>query len=180
MTTRLLNSKATRRRGTTLIETVLLLSLSAVLTGIVVSGIAAIYRYNRSINEYSDQQLAMRRFTRTLRKDIHRAESCQWQAGDQTLVMQLAESHSLKYHKLQQRWVRSTMLKDSQPSVTSFGLDESFVCECAEQQVGLGQLIRLSFANVSGVRPQVNSQETRPVHCEIVAEVGRDSRHLNY
>ena len=167
------------RRGFTLIEMVLLLSLSAAITAIVVSGIAAMYRYNRSINEYSDQQLAMRRFTRTLRNDIHRAESCQWRAGDQTLVMQLAQSHSLTYHKQQQRWVRSTVKKDSQTRVTSFGLDDSFVCECGGGQFEMGELITLTFSNAVDARADVKNQETRPVQSEIVAQVGRDVRLLN-
>lgn len=179
MTDYRLKSERTVRRGATLIEMVLLMMLSAVITGIVVSGIAAMYRYNRSINAYSDQQLAMRRFTRTLREDIHRAESCQWRAGDQTLVMQLAQSHSLTYYKQQQRWVRSTMKKDSQTDITSFGLDDSFVCECGGQQFKMGGLISLTFSNAVDARADVKNQETRPVQSEIVAQVGRDVRLFN-
>ncbi len=172
-------SKYTNRRGMTLIETLVLITLSAVMTGIVVSGVAGIYRFNQAINEHANGQLAMRRFSTALRSDIHRAETCRWQAGDQTLVMELAQSHSLKYHKHKQRWVRSDQVADSEPTLTSFGLDESFRCDCQQEQVSRGGLIRLTFSNAIQNNNAIQSQSRRPLKCEIVAEVGRDYRDLH-
>lgn len=171
------SSQATRR-GMTLIEVAILVALSAVITGIVISGVVAVYRFNRSIDDYSNGQQALNRFSSTLRDDIHRAESCLWTADEQTLVMELADAQRLKYFKHQKRWVRSSRQGEAAASLMAFGLDESFMCESQIDKASRGELIRLTLSNASRGKNSQHSQAKRPLQCEIVAEVGRDYQHL--
>ncbi len=168
------NRVKTLRRGITLIETGVLMSLTAVLSGIIVTGMAAMFRYNRSTNNHQVGQTAMQQMTTTLRADIHEATRCQWNPESQTLTLELPDSRTLEYHKIKNRWVRVLTTDEAKPITTSFGLDDSFHCYCDTEEVNQGKLIRLNLMNRTLELPNESDRTVRTLRCDIVAIVGRD------
>ncbi len=170
------NSLSTRH-GTTLIETAILISLTAVLSGIIVTGMAALFRYNRSTDRHHVHQTALQQMTTALRADIHEASRCLWNAESQTLRLELTESRVLEYRVIKQRWVR-VLQAEAEPITTSFGLDESFRCYCQAEQSKRGELIRMTLTNQPLELPtdklyEESGRTERTLRSDIVAQVGR-------
>lgn len=177
MTTHNTSNSLPTRRGTTLIETVILISLTAVLSGIIVTGMAALFRYNRSTDRHHVQQTALQQMTTALRADIHEASRCLWNAENQTLRLELSKSRVLEYRVVKQRWVR-VLLTEAEPVTTSFGLDESFRCYCQAEPSKRGELIRLTLSNQPLELPaeevfEESGRTERTLRSDIVAQVGR-------
>lgn len=165
-------SRCSASRGVTLIEMIVLITLSAVLTGIVIAGINGIYRFNRALAQHDQIQLALRQFEMALRSDIRHAETCQWDDDKQTLRFELGEDRLLRYSVEKKRWVRTET--DEEGMTTAFGLDDSFVGECLAGQVRRAELLRIAFTNEAAVKSAEKTAAVRPQRCVIVAQVGRD------
>jgi len=160
-------------RGMTLLETVILMALTAVLSGIVVTGMGALFRYNRSAHRRQVGQTALQQMTTRLRADIHEATGCLWDAENQTLRLELPEAQMLVYQKTKNRWVRALIAGEAKPITTSFGLDDSFQCYCPTKQANQGELVRLILMNRSLAVPKESGKTERTLRSDIVAVVGR-------
>lgn len=159
-------------RGTTLVETAALVTLSAVLTGVVVASIGSLFGINQAINHSCDKQIALQQFGDMLRQDIHQAENCHLNAAEQVLQLQLTQSLEIEYRIVSNRWVRMSTSGDAEPVTTSFGLDGSFSCEGDPKLVQQGALLSVSFVN-STPKSNANARDQRLTGCEIAAIVGR-------
>jgi len=136
-----------KRFGISLIETGAAIAIIAVLSGVVVSGIVAILKYNRSTNRHWDAQTAMQQMMTTIRTDIHQATSLRWDADDQSVRLELPEQQHIEYRRLDSRWVRRATFEGAGPVTTSFGLNSEFRCTCRATNVEQGKLARLRFTN---------------------------------
>lgn len=159
-------------RGTTLVETAALVTLSAVLTGVVVASIGSLFGINQAINHSCDKQIALQQFGAMLRQDIHQATNCQLDAAEQILQLQLPQSFDIEYRIVSHRWVRMSTSGDAEPVTTAFGLDGSFSCQGDIKLVKQGALLSVSFVN-STPKSNANARDQRLTGCEISAIVGR-------
>lgn len=166
------NSALRLHRGTTLIETAALVTLSAVLTGVVVAAIGSLFGINQAIYHSCDKQIALQQFGAMLRQDIHQATNCQLDTAKQILKLQLPQSVDIEYRIVSNRWVRRRTSDGEKPVMTSFGLDGSFTCQRDTKLVKQGELLSLSFVN-STPKSNANARDQRLAGCEIAAIVGR-------
>lgn len=165
------------RRGFTLIETLVLISVSSVLTGIVVTGMASLFRYNRTTNAHAVTQIQLRQLATTLRADVHQANAARWDDASNTLRLEMDTSHTVEYRVSETRWVRIETLRDAKAVTTAFGIDDSFHCDGLPQQLQRGDVLRLSLSNQPSNQVDKPEQTVRTQRYDLVALVGRDARH---
>lgn len=164
----------TQRRGFTLVEMVAIITLTATLTGTIIVSLAGLFRYNQAMNHRHDAEFALRQFTTALRRDVHRAQACQWDSEQQELKLSLPESGRASYRLEESHWRRTFADAQGEETTTGYGLDDSFRCECEQLQISGGKLLRLSLSNGPLDPEDDTTLEHRPLRWDLVAQVGRD------
>lgn len=164
-----------RQNGVSLIEMVIVIALTAILTGLAVAAIAAMYRYDRSTRAQSQQQVAIEQMLLSLRADIHRASSSTWDADKRVLQLDLPNAMVIEYQTRAGRWTRVERSDEGPAATTSFGVSADHRCECDQLQVPAGELLCLRFdIQPSGVSPQ-QTRTQRNYRYDAVVVVGRDT-----
>lgn len=164
-----------QRRGVSLIETVIVVSLSAILTGLAIAGMTALYGYNRATNAKSHRQAAIQQMRASLREDIHRAIRAAWDADGDTLELLLSDGSSTELQLQAGRWVRTERSGEVRAVATSFGVSSRYGCECDQSQVAAGDVLRLHFVTKSADALPKETQTERTHRFDLVAVVGRDA-----
>jgi hypothetical protein len=171
-------------------EVLVVISLGAVLSGIAVAAMGALFRHDREVARHVAQRGELQRLAATLRQDIHRATDCQWNAEGQRLRLQFLEHQQVVYRRLEGRWIRIANGADANAVPAAYGLNHQFACTCAPAEATQGELVRVRFGNQAGRRLAAESGEVgAPTHlhahprlalgCEVVAVVGRDRQLLH-
>jgi len=174
------------RRGTTLIEITVVISLGAVLSGIAVAALASLFQQNRTTTRHVAERGELQRLAVALRQDIHRASGCQWNDDEQHLRLQFPDRPDVVYGRLVDRWVRVAGQADATSWKTAYGLDNTYQCACQPVQARQGDLVRVCFSSQLDPLPAAapggtaaHAREAPSLRCEVVAVVGRD-RQLGY
>lgn len=161
-------------RGFTLVEMVAIITLTATLSGTIIVSLAGLFRYNQTMHQRHDAEFALRQLTTAIRSDIHHATQCHWDQQQQTLQVSLPSGERVSYRAEQNRWQRTLADADGKEQATGYGLDESFHCQCEQQIVASGELLRLALSNGPLASDPAATLEHRPVRLDLVAQVGRD------
>lgn len=161
-------------RGISLVETLVMISVSATLTGVIVASIAALFRYDDAMTGHVIRQTNLQQMAHALRAEIHRATTCEWAQDSQSLRLRLPDNEQIEYRQQDSRWVRIVNTPDREPVTTPVGLDRSFHCEGRETVVQQGELIQLLWTNELISPQEAGDQTQRPLQYEIVAVVGHD------
>ena len=160
-----------------MIETLMLTTLGAVLSGIVVVGIAALLRYDRTSNKHVVQRHQLQYFAARVREDIHQATGLQWDEVAERLELLLPNKSIVSYQWRKGRWLRQSTATSGREIVTPFELSASLRCRCSRKQASTGDLIRLVFTTTKG--PDRSEGVIRPApRVEIAAAIGHDRPRL--
>jgi len=154
-----------KRHGYSLIEVLVVLSLGAVLTGIIVAAMASLLRYDRHITQHVEQRTELQRLTATIRADLHQATDFQWNAAEQTFQLELPEQ-PIRYQVIEGRWMRLAGEASNPTRRTAYALSESFRCHCEPAIASQGARVVIEF-NDKG------NQERPSLRREIIATLGR-------
>jgi len=160
--------------GIALIETVVIIAVTTVITGIAIAGIAASFQYNQQNKAHKDGQAILFRIANTLRADVHRAETCHWDSEGETLRLELPGRQSIEYRALEDRWVRKERTPDSQPVTTALGIGNDYRILCDVERAERGELFSLLVTNQDERDPDHSPRMHRELKCDVVAVVGKD------
>ncbi len=155
-----------KSHGYSLIELLVVMSLSAVLTGIIVAAMASLLRYDRHITEHVEQRNELQRLAATIRADLHQATDFQWNAAENTFELELPEQH-IRYQVIEGRWMRLAGEASNPTRRTAYALSESFECHCEPATARQGARVMIKFNNAT-------NQERPALRREIIATLGRD------
>ncbi len=174
------------RHGSTLIEVMVVITLGAVLSGITVAAMGQLFRHDQQATRHVAQRGELQRLAATLRRDLHRASHCQYQAEGARLRLQFDQRLEVVYRRLEDRWVRIATRSDSRGADasavrTAYGLGQEFACTCTPVQAAQGDLvhIRFGFQSVQPVAAESDNVGVRVdakavLSCAVIAVVGRD------
>lgn len=162
------------RPGTSLVEMLVIISISTVITGVVIVAMAAMFRYDRNTSQHVAMRGELGRLAATVRNDLHQAISCQWDAPRQVLKILQPLEQSIEYRLLQGRWVRTATRGDAAAVTTAYGLFDSLQCECETSGARLNEIVRIRFHTNSADAAEESSRANPPLDCRVVAIVGRD------
>lgn len=174
----MIRPEATKQRrlhhGMTLVETVVLIAVSSVLTGIVVTGMASLFRFNSTTSNHAVTQIQLQQLSNRLRSDIHQARIADWDEASSSLRLDFGDSRVIEYHQESSRWVRVETISDAEPVATPFGLDDSFYCQCQSSKITAGEVLRISFNNLPPGKAEQQSRTERAQRLDVVAVIARD------
>ena len=149
-------------RGYTLIEIVLVITLSAVLTGIAVAGIASLFRLDHATRGHRRGQAALAEFGWLARADVHRAVGCRWDAETGVLRLELPRGDAVEYRGQRGPWVRVAIHAGEEESPRGLAMTDAFKLECEPADAERGELVRLRAANRA---PEERARARRPSGC---------------
>jgi len=160
--------------GISLVETLVMIAVSAAIAGVVITAMAALFRYDDASAEHVVSQRTLQRVATTLREDIHRATASSWDGAALTLAM--PSGADVVYRQAADDWVRTTRDSDEDSNGrtdTRLGLATSFRCECESDATAQGELLRLAWTNQPADATQTGNRTHRELRYELVARVGR-------
>jgi len=162
--------------GFTLIEMLAVTSLGAVLTGITITTLAAFLRFDNTVNLHAERRIELQQLSAKIRNDIHQATAFQWDVEQNAFVLETPNKKNIRYHLMEDRWIRSAEQDDNTTRTTAYALDDSFLCECEPTQAQPGDRIRIRFyTELDSLR-----NPNKPANdCETIATLGRDSNLLS-
>ena len=158
-------------RGVSLVETMIAIVIGSVLSGIAVATMASLFQLDRATSHHRAQRAAFHQISTTLRKDLHRAIDCRWNADSRRLVLLQPQQQKVEYALTMGRWVRIASEPDHRPVTTSYRLDAACQWSCQPLEAKQGTLVRIRF----GTPAMSGPSGSRPaLRCAVVAVVGRD------
>ena len=158
-------------RGISLVEMAAAIAICAVLSGIAVVMMASLFQLDQSTNHHMAQRAALRQLSTMLRKDIHQAIDCRWNADSRRLVLEHPQQQRVEYAVGDNRWVRIASRQDDRPVTTAYPLDAACRWSCQPPQAGPGALLHVDIGTPAVIGPT----GSRPaLQCAVVAVVGRD------
>lgn len=160
--------------GVVLIEIVVVLALTAAISGIAIAGIAASFRYGQQSASHRNGQTALFRISNTLRSEIHRAEVCHWDADNNRLQLKLPSEELIDYQVFEDRWVRKQNVPNEEPTITSLGISNDYQVHCNLDTARQGKLISLQVTTKNDLETDQERKVHRTLECSIVAIVGKD------
>ncbi len=168
-------------QGISLVEMVTVIAICAVLSGIAVTTLASLFQLDRSTNDHMAQRTALHQLFTRLRKDLHHAIVCQWNADSSRLVLQYPQRQQVEYAKENNRWIRSFSRQDDGQVKTSYPLDAACQWSCKPPAVKQGALVYIDI-NIPALTGQADSDSAvrgatvrgPALRCAVVAIVGRD------
>ncbi len=159
------------RRAISLVETVAVMAICAVLSGIAVTTIASLFQLDRATSHHRIERAELRQLSTTLRKDLHRAIDCRWNADSRRLVLLQPQQQQVEYTLKKGRWVRIASQQDRNPVTTSYRLDAACQWSCQPTEAKQDTLVHLCFGTPALSGPN-GSRPT--MQCNVVAVVGHD------
>lgn len=131
------------RRGKTLIEMLLLISVLTVIMTIVATTLVALFRTDRQIRRDLDQQTSLARLSGRFRTDAHAAASCQ--VGP-TCQLALADGRVIHYLAAPRKIAREVRRGDAVEHRDAFFLPEAAAVQFDMPAELDGKLVRLTIA----------------------------------
>ena len=147
-----------RRSGKSLIEMLILISLTSVVLGIVSTTLVALFKTDRQVRRDVQQQTTLARLGSRFRTDAHAARSCQI---DKTCDLTLADGRVIRYSFEGQRLSREVRRRDAIEHRDAFVLPDTAAVGFDKPASHAGRLVRLSItaqepsdkAYLTAVRP---------------------------
>jgi type II secretory pathway pseudopilin PulG len=139
-----MNSPAmtSRRRGKSLIEMLILISLTSVVLGIVSTTLVALFKTDRQVRRDLVQLTTLARLGSRFRTDAHAARSCQI---DKTCDLTLADGRLIRYSFEGQRLSREVRRGDAIEHRDAFVLPDTAAVGFDKPATHGGRLVRLSI-----------------------------------
>lgn len=131
------------RRGKTLIEMLVLITILSVIMGVVATTLAALFKTDRQVLRDLDQLAALSRLGETFRIDAHAAESCQ--VGE-SCQLALADGRVVHYAVAGPRIAREVRRGEEVLHRDAFSLPEAASVRFDLPAESGGRLVRLSIA----------------------------------
>ncbi len=165
------------RRGTSLIECLTIIAAGAMLTGVVVSGMASLMRYDRHTNQRTVERNQLHQFAATLRNDLHGASACRFDPDSQSLTLTGDKGETLEYRWHAKTCERIVQQPNTTAQTTRMRLPAALKFTCDPVDAHSGDLVRLRITNRATLeKSETNTpaiRQTPPWDLEIVATVGR-------
>jgi type II secretory pathway component PulJ len=133
----------TRRSGKTLIEMLILISLTSVILGIVATTLIALFKTDRQVRRDLEQQTTLARLGSRFRTDAHAAKSCQI---DKTCDLALPDGRVIRYSLEGQRLSREVRRNGTVEHRDAFVLADTAAVRFEQPATQGGRLVRLSIA----------------------------------
>jgi type II secretory pathway pseudopilin PulG len=159
-------------KGISLIETVVIMAVGAILTGIVVSSMAAIFRYDRSLRTHATERDQLQLLTQQIRGDIRQAERCKFDSNKKVLTLERSGEGNIYYLWIDDHVERMTVNEEGE-TIGRFQFPPSIQVTAHPIDAASGQLIRINFTSHDEAVSN-KGRETPDWNLEIVSEVGRN------
>lgn len=167
------------RRGLTLIEVAIVMSVGALLSGIAVSTLAAMLHADREFSDRGASRVQMTDIAAAMRRDIAQAEGVAWHEDKQLLELLLANNVKLAYRLFPDRWERRVLGgdrgADSSGTLTlALPTPRRMACRVEPAAAAAGDLVTIVLLT----RGRIGARHAPQTDFEIAAVVGRDGRLL--
>lgn len=136
--------KRSRRRGASLVEVLVIISVSSVVMGGVTTGIAALLKCDRRVIQADEARHDLAALADRLRGDLHAAEHAEWDAGARRLTLAAAQGASVEYALASNRLTRS-----SGDRVSAWRIPPGLKIECLPVTANRSDVIALSLVSAS-------------------------------
>lgn len=175
------NSKCTRLRfgngfpaGTSLVETVLVIAVSSVLTGIVVTGLGSLMQYDHRQAENTINREQLHMLFAMVRDDAHHAIAYQLDVGNQSLHFSQPGQQNVEYrfHEGECNRIQSSPASGEQTRRLRIPADLELSSDTLEGKQG--ELLRIKFETQTTELTLENKRFTSNWQLELVAQVGSD------
>lgn len=160
--------------GYSLIEVVVVISLSSFLTGIVAVAMASLLGLDRNITQHVEDRTELQQLAVSIRSDVHQATDFQWDAAEQTFKLELPGPQSIRYQIIGGRWMRFVEQEGDSTIRTAYQLSESFQCYCEPTTGTRGARVRIKFNSILDGADDQDGQAKPALQCEIISTIGRD------
>jgi prepilin-type N-terminal cleavage/methylation domain-containing protein len=170
----------TRRRAFSLIEVMAVISVNAVLLGIIVAALASMGRADRSFtNQFRDAQTFSPLIAR-LREDIHAAIRVQWEPSKRQLLLDMPEESKIAYIVAGDRWERRSVAADKAAADgelnSAYLLSMKARAAVSPLEAAAGDLLQIRWTIRQQSKPLPSA---RSATIELIAAVGHDQRLLH-
>jgi hypothetical protein len=176
-----LRSKARRglvgRRGVTLIEAMAIVSIGAILTGIVVSAMTALFRYDKHIRAHASERGQLQMLAQMLRDDIRKATRSDYDAAEQVLTLRQDREESVSYRWLDKHFERTTETGEG-ATTRRYLVPAVLSVEVAPVEAERGELVLIRFSTDHEAATATEARVSPDWNLEIQAAIGRDARPL--
>lgn len=172
-------SRGVVRRGLTLIEVAVVISVGALLTGIAITTLAAMLHADRELSSRAARRPQLTAIAAEMRRDIAQAEDVAWNEDKELLELSLPNNAKLRYRQLPDRWERRAFnddrVSDSGGKLTrALPTPRRLACRVEPAEATAGDLVRILFST----RGRNRAEQARQPVLEIAAVAGRDRRLL--
>jgi hypothetical protein len=160
------------RKGISLIETVVIMSVGAILTGVVVSCMAAVFRYDRHLRTHAIERDQLQILAQQLRGDIRQADRCKFDSEDLVLSLERCGKDKISYHWIGDHVERITYDGENK-TIGRFQVPPNLKVTTNPVDAASGQLMKVNFSNHD--KDTANKGRALPAwNLEVAAEVGKD------
>lgn len=160
--------------GTSLVETVLVIAVGSVLTGIVVTGLGSLMQYDHRQAENTIDREQLQRLFAMLRDDAHQATAYQLNVENQSLKFFQPNQQKAEYrfHEGECNRIQSFPASGEQTRKLRTPADLELYSDALEGKQG--ELLRIKFETPTAESSLENKRFTSNLQLELVAQVGRD------
>lgn len=172
------------RQGFTLIELLTVITLSAIITGLVITTLASLFRFDKNVNQHVETRDELRRFSATLRADLHQATSFQGNNEKLTLQIEHPDPKTVRYQVEAGHWLRFTDQQDQPTISTVYNLDESLQYRCETTTATAGDRVEISFTTTTPIETSTEASTEKAANKKalslpisqstIITTLGRD------
>lgn len=132
-----------RRRGKTLVEMLILISIVGVTTGIAATTLVALFKTDRQVRRDIEQLTTLARLSSRFRTDVHAARSCQ---VDPSCDLALSDGRVVRYALAGTRLTREVRRADAVEHRDAFTLPDTAVVRFEKPATDNGRLVRLKIS----------------------------------
>ena len=148
------------RRGKTLVEMLILITIIGTTTGIGATTLVGLFKTERQVRRDIQQQTTLARLASRFRTDVHSARSCQVQ---QSCDLSLNDGRIVRYAAAGSRLTREVLRADAVEHRDAFLLPDTALIRFEQPEATGGRLVRLTIsaaessdkAYLTSVRPTV-------------------------
>jgi hypothetical protein len=162
-----------RHAGTSLIEVVAIMSVGAVVTGIVVTSMSALFRYDRQATQHNAEREQIQLLARHLRDDIREATESRFVPSEQMLTLVHDDQEFISYRLFSnhaERTIRSGELSET----ARIRIPPTLQITSVPAETKAGELICIRFNTSQNENEHAELQVAPNWNLEIQATVGRD------
>lgn len=166
--------RGTGRLGMSLIECLTIMVAGAALTGIVISGMAAVMRYDRNLADHNAERDQLQSLVERLRDDVHLATKFRFDSPEHTLRLAGLHRRSVAYRWFDDHGERTVISPGSAEHTTRFRIPPSLKLSSNAVAGSAGDLLRIIIETTPSDPTPGDNPSTPAWHLEVVAMVGRD------